>query len=462
MPDKWEYPWFAAWDLAFHTHHARARRSRVRQGAAAADHARVVHEPQRPAARLRVELRRRQPAGARARRARRCSSTTARRDHTWLERIFHKMLLGFTWWANVKDPEGDQLFGGGFLGMDNVGPFDRSAPLPPALVLEQADGTGWMALYCLSMLEIALVLAAEDPAYEDVAVKFFEHFAMIVQAINEQGLWDEDDGFYYDQVRRSPTAPRAGPGPVDDRAASRFCAVASGTRRCPAPQRVPRAGRVGFLPRGPEYAPAVARRRERDADDARARRAQPAAAHSAAARRRGRVPVAARDPRAVGRVPRAAVRASRTPAPTRSSTTSRRSRRPASFGGNSNWRGPIWFPVNYLVIGAMCASARALRRRSHRRLPDTGRADSGRCGRSRSTSRSGSSRSSSRARTATGRCSAGGSASAPIPRGATRCSSTSTSTATTARGLGASHQTGWTGLVADLVIRLASEREAQA
>ncbi|MGZ4329164.1 MAG: hypothetical protein ACXVXL_14190, partial [Solirubrobacteraceae bacterium] len=123
-------------------------------------------------------------------------------DHVWLERMFHKLLLGFTWWANVKDPEGDHLFGGGFLGMDNVGPFDRSGPLAEGLVLEQADGTGWMALYCLSMLEIAIVLADSDPAYEDVAVKFFEHYAMIAEAINDRGLWDESDGFYYDQVRR--------------------------------------------------------------------------------------------------------------------------------------------------------------------------------------------------------------------------------------------------------------------
>ena len=101
--------------------------------------------------------------------------------------MFHKLLLGFTWWANVKDPEGDHLFGGGFLGMDNVGPFDRSKPLTPGLVLEQADGTGWMALYCLSMLEIAIVLATEDPAYEDVAIKFFEHFALIAEAINDKG-----------------------------------------------------------------------------------------------------------------------------------------------------------------------------------------------------------------------------------------------------------------------------------
>ncbi len=124
------------------------------------------------------------------------------RDRDWLARVFHKLLLDFTWWASVKDPEGDALFGGGFLGMDNVGPFDRSAPLPEGETLEQADGTGWMALYCLSMLEIALILAAEDSSYEDVAVKFFGHFTLIARAINDRGLWDEADGFYYDRVRR--------------------------------------------------------------------------------------------------------------------------------------------------------------------------------------------------------------------------------------------------------------------
>src|SRR5262249_60765343 len=111
------------------------------------------------------------------------------------------------------DPEGDNLFGGGFLGMDNVGPFDRSSPLPDGLILEQSDGTGWMALYCLSMLEMALVLAGHDPAYEDVAVKFFEHFTLIQHAINEQGLWDEADGFYYDRIRRA-SARAQWPGPA--------------------------------------------------------------------------------------------------------------------------------------------------------------------------------------------------------------------------------------------------------
>ena len=213
MPDKWEYPWYAAWDLAFHcitlAHvDAEFAKEQLRlmtrewfmhpngQLPAYEWNFGDVNPPVHALAALAV------------------FRLDGARDREWLGRIFHKLLLGFTWWANVKDPEGNLLFGGGFLGMDNVGPFDRSAPLPDGLVLEQADGTGWMAIYCLSMLEIAIVLAAEDPAYEDVAVKFFEHFTMISQAINEHGLWDEEDGFYYDRVRRPPTAPacRCGSG----------------------------------------------------------------------------------------------------------------------------------------------------------------------------------------------------------------------------------------------------------
>jgi len=118
--------------------------------------------------------------------------------------VFQKLLMNFTWWVNRKDPEGHNLFSGGFLGLDNVGVFDRSAELPTGGHLEQADGTAWMAFYCSTMLSIALELASEDPAYEDVASKFFEHFIAITDAMNslgETGLWDEEDGFYYDELR---------------------------------------------------------------------------------------------------------------------------------------------------------------------------------------------------------------------------------------------------------------------
>ncbi|MCW5860545.1 MAG: hypothetical protein KIS63_19785, partial [Caldilineales bacterium] len=126
-------------------------------------------------------------------------------DVVFLERVFHKLLLNFTWWVNRKDAEGRNVFQGGFLGLDNIGVFDRSAPLPTGGHLEQADGTAWMGMYCLNMLAIALELARHQPAYEDVATKFFEHFIYIADAINKSmdghdGLWDEEDGFYYDLI----------------------------------------------------------------------------------------------------------------------------------------------------------------------------------------------------------------------------------------------------------------------
>jgi hypothetical protein len=124
----------------------------------------------------------------------------------FLERVFQKLLINFTWWVNRKDIDGNQVFSGGFLGLDNIGVFDRSKPLPDGGILEQADGTAWMAFYCATMLSIALELAHGDPAYEDVASKFFEHFVAIADAMNSlggQGLWDEEDGFYYDQIQTS-------------------------------------------------------------------------------------------------------------------------------------------------------------------------------------------------------------------------------------------------------------------
>src|SRR6195256_4825477 len=126
-----------------------------------------------------------------------------RGDTDFLKRVFHKLMLNFTWWVNRKDTEGMNVFQGGFLGLDNIGVFDRSAPLPTGGYLEQSDGTGWMAMYTLNLLAIALELASVDPAYEDVASKFFEHFVHITEAMNHigrdgHGLWDEEDGFYYD------------------------------------------------------------------------------------------------------------------------------------------------------------------------------------------------------------------------------------------------------------------------
>jgi len=126
------------------------------------------------------------------------------RDTAFLESVFQKLLLNFTWWVNRKDAEGNNLFSGGFLGLDNIGVFDRSKPLPTGGFLQQADGTAWMGFYCLTMLSMALELAQTNPVYEDMASKFFEHFIGITDAMNSlggTGLWDEEDGFYYDQLK---------------------------------------------------------------------------------------------------------------------------------------------------------------------------------------------------------------------------------------------------------------------
>lgn len=122
----------------------------------------------------------------------------------FLERIFHKLLLNFTWWVNRKDTKGKNIFEGGFLGLDNIGVFDRSASLPTGGNLEQADATAWMAMYCLNMLSMALEIAQHNPAYEDIATKFLEHFIYIANAISKfhqgKGLWDSEDGFFYDSI----------------------------------------------------------------------------------------------------------------------------------------------------------------------------------------------------------------------------------------------------------------------
>src|SRR5690606_16572493 len=127
-----------------------------------------------------------------------------REDRAFLERSFHKLMLNYGWWVNRKDPEGNNLYAGGFLGLDNIGLFDRSKPLPGGGHLEQSDGTAWMAFYASTMLAMAMELAQYDNTYEDIASKFFEHFVHIADAMNTlggMGLWHEEDGFYYDQLK---------------------------------------------------------------------------------------------------------------------------------------------------------------------------------------------------------------------------------------------------------------------
>ncbi len=212
MPDKWEYPWFAAWDLAFQclplalvdTDFAKSQLLLLGREWYQHPNGQVpayewnfsdVNPPVLAWAAWRVYKIDQKQHGA--------------NDHDFLERMFHKLLLNFTWWVNRKDSEGNNIFEGGFLGLDNIGVFDRSAPAPEGGHLEQSDGTSWMGMFCLNMLTMALELATQDPVYEDIAVKFFEHFLYIAGAMNNiagEGisLWDEEDGFFYDVLHLGP------------------------------------------------------------------------------------------------------------------------------------------------------------------------------------------------------------------------------------------------------------------
>jgi hypothetical protein len=207
MPDKWEYPWFAAWDLAFHTlalslvdsDFAKQQLNLMLRSIYLHPNGQIpayewnfsdVNPPVHAWAALFLYNMEQLHKG--------------KADLEFLKRAFNKLMLNFTWWINRKDRNGSNVFEGGFLGLDNIGIFDRSAPLPTGGYLEQADGTGWMALFSQNMLEIAVELASHDPLYDDFAVKFCEHFFWIASAINKQGeigLWDDEDGFYYDLLR---------------------------------------------------------------------------------------------------------------------------------------------------------------------------------------------------------------------------------------------------------------------
>jgi hypothetical protein len=207
MPDKWEYPWFAAWDLAFHmVPLARLDPEWAKRQLILLLREWYMHpNGQLPAYEWKFEDVN-PPVHAWA--AWKVYQLTGANDQVFLEQVFHKLLLNFTWWVNRKDRDGNNIFAGGFLGLDNIGVFDRSAQLPTGGYLEQADGTAWMAMYCLNMLTIALELARTRPAYEDVATKFLEHFVYIANAFyhpeGHAGLWDEEDGFFYDNLH-TPT-----------------------------------------------------------------------------------------------------------------------------------------------------------------------------------------------------------------------------------------------------------------
>jgi hypothetical protein len=318
MPDKWEYPWYAAWDLAFHS---------IALSAVDLDFAK---------AQLQVVLRDmylhpsgqipayewnfgdvNPPVHAWATRFMYGleKDTTGKGDFAFLESAFQKLLLNFTWWVNRKDPAGRNVFEGGFLGLDNIGVFDRSAPLPTGGALEQADGTAWMVLFSVNMVELALELMAVDPAYEDMALKFVQHFLWIASAMDKVGdvhdkLWDEEDGFFYDVLR----LPDGRAGRLKGALHGRLAAAVRGFgRRVEAARSAPRAAASHRELR--RRAPAAAREHRRHPQAGRGRPVSArgdgrdqAAPRARAHARRERVPQPLRTARALTRAPRASVR----------------------------------------------------------------------------------------------------------------------------------------------------------
>jgi hypothetical protein len=348
MPDKWEYPWYAAWDLAFHC----VALAHVDPEFAKAQLVLLCREwymhpnGQLPAYEWAFgDVN--PPVHAWA--ALRVYEIAGDRDYDFLERVLHKLLLNFTWWVNRKDAEDNNLFEGGFLGLDNIGPFDRSA-LPVGGVLEQSDGTAWMAMYCQNLLELALILTEHDTTYEDLATKFFEHFALIASAMNDKGLWNEGDGFYYDVLHVDGTSI-----PLRARSIVGLLPLAAVTTLGPETMaRLPDfMTRLEWFttnrPEGREVvqhmdSPAHAGWRLLSIVDE---------------NRLRRIVAPMLDPqeflsdhglRALSRyhaehpleVDVDGVRATLDYEPAESTS--------GLFGGNSNWRGPVWFPINYLLV----------------------------------------------------------------------------------------------------------------
>ncbi|HEU4430911.1 MAG TPA: glucosidase [Myxococcota bacterium] len=357
MPDKWEYPWFAAWDLATHMipfakvdpHFAKEQLQLLLREW-------YLHpNGQLPAYEFSFSDVNAPLHAWAAWRVYKIEAPAGKRDRAFLASVFQKLLLNFTWWVNRKDPHGDNLFGGGFLGLDNIGVFDRSQPLPTGGHLEQADGTAWMAFFSATMLAIALELAQEEPIYEDMASKFFEHFVAIVDAMNTRhgdGLWDEQDGFYYDELHADgqeiPLRVRSMVGLLPLLAVE----VLDDAQLAKTPGF--RKRMEWFLRNRPELARHVTSRLEAGRrlhllsipDEQRLRRVLRYLLDEGEF-------LAPNGLRSLSRFHQhtpyvfwaggAAHRVDYLPAESDSGL----------FGGNSNWRGPIWFPVNYLLVEAL-------------------------------------------------------------------------------------------------------------
>jgi len=359
MPDKWEYPWFAAWDHAFHcVAMARIDPSFAKQQLLLLCREWYMHpNGQLPAYEFAFGSVN-PPVHAWA--AWRVYELAAARgygkDRLFLERAFQKCIVNFTWWVNRKDVDGNNLFAGGFLGLDNIGVFDRSKPLHAGGRLDQADATAWMAFYCTTMLAIALELAHENRAYADIASKFFEHFVAIAQAMNElggTGLWDENDGFYYDRIhvgdRVVPLEVRSMVGLIPLFAAETL----DGAQLAHLPlfqQRL-----RWFLAHKPDLAATMAC----TSSDATSQRRLLSIPSRERLERMLRYVLDEQEflsPYGIRSLSRAHLEHPYTLALAGRSSQVRYApgvSDTSMFGGNSNWRGPVWFPVNYLLIEAL-------------------------------------------------------------------------------------------------------------
>jgi hypothetical protein len=363
MPDKWEYPWYAAWDLAFHciplamvdAEFAKAQLILLTREWYMHPNGQLpayewafgdVNPPVHAWATWRVFQIDRKQRGDRG-------------DLAFLERVFHKLMLNFTWWVNRKDAEGRNVFQGGFLGLDNIGIFDRSAPLPTGGFINQSDGTSWMAMYCLNLMRIALELAQHNPVYEDIATKFFEHFLHIAKAMSNMagsgvGLWDEQDEFFYDVLslpdgRRVPLRLRSMVGLIP--------LFAVETLEPELLEKVPdfRTRLEWFLDYRPDLASLVSRWHEPGCGERRLLSLLRGHRMKCLLRRMldEREFLSEYGVRALSR--------SHHDEPYVFSHNGQSSvvrYEPAEsssglFGGNSNWRGPIWFPTNYLLIESL-------------------------------------------------------------------------------------------------------------
>jgi hypothetical protein len=450
MPDTWEYPWYAAWDLAFHC-------------------VALAHVDPEFAKRQLVLLCREwymHPNGqlpayewdlgdvnppVHAWAALRVFEIDGSRDVAFLQRVLHKLLLNFTWWVNREDADGSNLFEGGFLGLDNIGPFNRSS-LPVRGILEQSDGTSWMAFYCQNLLELSLLLAAHDPTYEDIATKFFEHFALIASALNRRGLWNAEDGFYYDTLQQVD-GERI---PLRARSVVGLLPLAAVTTIGPETmERLPdfRTRTEWFTANSPDAEGVIQHVDSPDhpgwrmlsiVDEDRLRRLLSVLLDENEF-------LSDHGIRALSKWHQAhpleldvdGVRATLDYEPAESTN--------ALFGGNSNWRGPVWMPVNYLLIGAL--------RTYHRFLGDGFRVE---CPTGSGNRLTLAEVADELTRRLIGLFLRGPDGRRPVFGGYTLLQDDPAWRdailfheyfhGDTGAGLGASHQTGWTGLVADLII----------